>query len=81
MKTHLARIKDTGLAVKEEFDVDCCYANQDKFWVQDPDGARWEIYVLNRDIDAYNCDPASCAEPEPPAPGNAPACCEPACCR
>ena len=36
---------------REEMDCDCCYANQDKFWVEDPDGRGWEIYVLNRDLD------------------------------
>lgn len=24
----------------------CCYANQDKFWVTDPSGYRWELYYL-----------------------------------
>ncbi len=48
---HLERVKSAGLAVREEFDVDCCHANQDKFWVTDPDGNEWEIYHLNRDID------------------------------
>ena len=33
----LARVKDIGLAVTEELGVDCCHANQDKFWVKDPD--------------------------------------------
>ena len=47
----LERVKATGLAVREEFSVDCCHANQDKFWVQDPDGVDWEVYVLNHDIE------------------------------
>jgi lactoylglutathione lyase len=47
----LERVKAAGLAVREEFGVDCCHANQDKFWVQDPDGVDWEVYVLNRDIE------------------------------
>jgi catechol 2,3-dioxygenase-like lactoylglutathione lyase family enzyme len=47
----LARVKGAGLAVREEIGVDCCYANQDKFWVTDPDGVEWELYVLNHDID------------------------------
>ncbi|MFP4103671.1 MAG: glyoxalase/bleomycin resistance/dioxygenase family protein, partial [Coleofasciculus sp.] len=24
----------------------CCYAIQDKVWVSDPDGNRWEIFVV-----------------------------------
>ena len=34
----LARVKNVGLPVRQEIGVDCCHANQDKFWVQDPDG-------------------------------------------
>jgi hypothetical protein len=32
--------------------VDCCYANQDKFWVSDPDGVEWEVYFLRHDVPA-----------------------------
>jgi catechol 2,3-dioxygenase-like lactoylglutathione lyase family enzyme len=48
---HLARAKAAGLQVDEEIGVTCCYANQDKFWVTDPDGLRWEIYHLNFDVE------------------------------
>jgi len=47
----LERVKRAGLAVREEFGVDCCHANQDKFWVEDPDGVEWEVYVLNHDLE------------------------------
>ena len=47
----LARVKEAGLAVREEMGVDCCHANQDKFWVQDPDGVEWEVYHLNYDLE------------------------------
>jgi SAM-dependent methyltransferase/catechol 2,3-dioxygenase-like lactoylglutathione lyase family enzyme/predicted GNAT family acetyltransferase len=47
----LERIKAAGLPVREEFGVDCCHANEDKFWVQDPDGLEWEVYVLNHDLE------------------------------
>ena len=47
----LERVKAAGLAVREEFGVNCCHANQDKFWVQDPDGVEWEVYVLNHDLE------------------------------
>jgi hypothetical protein len=53
----MERVKAIGLPVREEFSVNCCHANQDKFWVQDPDGVEWEVYVLNHDIE----DGASCA--------------------
>jgi catechol 2,3-dioxygenase-like lactoylglutathione lyase family enzyme len=48
---HLARVKAAGLPVREEIGVNCCHANQDKFWVQDPDGVEWEVYHLNYDLE------------------------------
>jgi catechol 2,3-dioxygenase-like lactoylglutathione lyase family enzyme len=54
------RVKAAGLPVREEFSVDCCHANQDKFWVQDPDGVDWEVYVLNHDIEE-SVDLGACA--------------------
>ena len=54
------RVKAAGLAVREEFSVDCCHANQDKFWVQDPDGVEWEVYVLNYDLETRSADTTSC---------------------
>lgn len=53
----MERVKAAGLPVREEFSVDCCHANQDKFWVQDPDGVEWEVYVLNHDLE----DGVACA--------------------
>ena len=47
----MERVKAAGLPVREEFSVNCCHANQDKFWVKDPDGVEWEVYVLNHDIE------------------------------
>jgi hypothetical protein len=37
--------------VREEMGVNCCHANQDKFWVTDPDGVEWEVYHLNYDLE------------------------------
>ena len=48
---HLGRVKEAGLSVREEIGVNCCHANQDKFWVQDPDGVEWEVYYLNYDLE------------------------------
>lgn len=40
------RFKEAGLALFEENNTDCCYAVQDKVWVTDPDGNRWEVFVV-----------------------------------
>lgn len=40
------RLEASGLVSFDEGDTVCCYARQDKVWVQDPDGNKWEVYVL-----------------------------------
>jgi catechol 2,3-dioxygenase-like lactoylglutathione lyase family enzyme len=45
------RLDDEGLATKTEDGVDCCYAVQDKVWVNDPDGAAWEVYTVLDDVE------------------------------
>lgn len=35
----------------EEKEVACCYAVQNKFWVSDPDGHRWEVYFVIEDTE------------------------------
>lgn len=42
----IQRFQDVGLALFTEENTDCCYALQDKVWVTDPDGNRWEIFVV-----------------------------------
>lgn len=37
------RWQESGLITLDEMKTDCCYALQDKTWVQDPDGNRWEV--------------------------------------
>src|SRR5215218_1982168 len=46
-----ARLAGDGLATATEDNVTCCYAVQDKVWVDDPDGAPWEIYTVLGDSD------------------------------
>jgi catechol 2,3-dioxygenase-like lactoylglutathione lyase family enzyme len=41
-----ARLKQSGLVTLDERDTSCCYARQDKVWVADPAGNRWEVYTL-----------------------------------
>jgi catechol 2,3-dioxygenase-like lactoylglutathione lyase family enzyme len=45
------RLEEHGFGTKRENGVQCCYAKQTKFWVRDPDGRRWEVYVLEEDLD------------------------------
>ena len=50
VEEHLRRVKQEGLKVREQLNVNCCYANQSKFWVIDPDGVEWELYHINHDL-------------------------------
>lgn len=45
-----ARLASAGLATLDERQTVCCYAKQDKFWVENaPDGERWEVYTVLAD--------------------------------
>jgi catechol 2,3-dioxygenase-like lactoylglutathione lyase family enzyme len=77
------RLAEAGLASVDERDTVCCYAKQDKFWVQgSPNGESWEIYtVLEDSATFYGEDdgPACCggnaAEPAgDTAPAAVPCC-------
>ena len=46
VKAAIERFKRANLATFEEHNTDCCYAIQDKVWVTDPDGNRWEVFVV-----------------------------------
>jgi len=45
------RMKTGGFGVRDEQQVTCCYAVQDKVWIPDPDGHQWEVFVVT-DADA-----------------------------
>ena len=75
------RVAAAGLQPRDEMQVSCCYARQDKFWLADPDGNEWEVFTVLehlsperlRELDqrATTCSTA-CATPAAAA--------EPACC-
>jgi catechol 2,3-dioxygenase-like lactoylglutathione lyase family enzyme len=49
-----ARLAGAGLAAAAERETTCCYARQDKFWVQGaPDGEAWEIYTVLADSPTF----------------------------
>jgi catechol 2,3-dioxygenase-like lactoylglutathione lyase family enzyme len=45
------RLQGEGLACATEEQVSCCYAVQDKVWVDAPDGEPWEIYTVLADAE------------------------------
>jgi len=72
-----ARLAGAGLASVDERGTTCCYARQDKFWVQGaPDGESWEIYTVLADSQTFYgedsdgpqcCGAAAAASAEPAA--------------
>jgi catechol 2,3-dioxygenase-like lactoylglutathione lyase family enzyme len=40
------RLTSAGLSARVEGNVTCCYAVQDKFWVDGPDATPWEVYTV-----------------------------------
>ena len=48
------RLAAAGFASIAERDTTCCYARQDKFWVEGaPHGERWEIYTVIEDSESF----------------------------
>jgi catechol 2,3-dioxygenase-like lactoylglutathione lyase family enzyme len=76
-----ARLAGEGLDTLDQQDTTCCYAVQDKVWVEDPDATPWEIYTVLADapVESGLAGDGTCcagAEAETAAVGAAPgACC------
>jgi catechol 2,3-dioxygenase-like lactoylglutathione lyase family enzyme len=79
------RLAASGLASIDERSTTCCYATQDKFWVEGaPDGERWEVYTVLADSPTFFaetpeastcCGTAAEAGTAPATAQAAPACC------
>ena len=76
-----ARFEAQGLKTFVEEDTACCYAVQDKVWIEDPDGNSWEVFVVKADAPVMKADASACCAPlslsKKPAP-EASTCCSPA---
>jgi len=59
------RLAADGLASVDERGTTCCYAKQDKFWVQGaPNGEQWEVYTVLADSATFGgqrADSAACS--------------------
>jgi catechol 2,3-dioxygenase-like lactoylglutathione lyase family enzyme len=74
-----ARLAASGLASTGESRTTCCYAKQDKFWVQGaPDGEAWEIYTVLADSHTFYAeghDQQCCGGTGQPPASHGTACC------
>ncbi len=57
------RFEAQGLKTFTEEDTTCCYAVQDKVWIEDPDGNSWEVFVVKADAPVMKADPSTCCAP------------------
>jgi catechol 2,3-dioxygenase-like lactoylglutathione lyase family enzyme len=63
--TEIARLANEDLLTEEEINTTCCFATQDKVWVDAPSGERWEIYTVLADSDTFGAsDPQTDAGTE-----------------
>jgi catechol 2,3-dioxygenase-like lactoylglutathione lyase family enzyme len=65
------RLTAEGLIPELQQATTCCYSVQDKAWVDDPDGAPWEVYTVLADAPNetdLGCSTEKCA-PETPSVG------------
>ena len=53
VESSIERFEQFGLVDSVEKDTTCCYAVQDKVWMQSPDGAPWEYYTVLADAPTY----------------------------
>jgi len=61
--------QEQGLLPRDEMKTECCYALQDKAWVQDPDGNEWEVFaVLKDNLPENSAAEKSCCAPDCCAP-------------
>jgi hypothetical protein len=74
------RFESAGLKTLTEEDTACCYAVQDKVWVDDPDGNSWEVFVVKSDAPVMRQTSSACCAPTDAAKAKAsdgPGCCAP----
>ena len=57
------RFEAAGLLTTSEEDTACCYAVQDKVWVEDPDGNSWEVFVVKEDAPVMKASESTCCAP------------------
>jgi catechol 2,3-dioxygenase-like lactoylglutathione lyase family enzyme len=78
-----SRLARDGLTTAVEDEVTCCYALQDKVWVDGPDSEAWEIYTVLADAEMAPgqlraaepaCGPGACCTTTPAV--EAAACCD-----
>ncbi len=76
----ITRLSAHAMATDIEMSTTCCFAVQDKVWVDGPDASRWEVYTVLADAtgsDSLGGDERCCTADAKasPSPTNVVACC------
>jgi catechol 2,3-dioxygenase-like lactoylglutathione lyase family enzyme len=60
------RLRGEGLSTEVQDQITCCFAVQDKVWVEDPNSTPWEVYAVLSDAPAESgtAGTGSCCVPE-----------------
>jgi catechol 2,3-dioxygenase-like lactoylglutathione lyase family enzyme len=74
------RFEAAGLLTASEENTACCYALQDKVWVEDPDGNSWEVFVVKADAPVMKATASTCCAPVDAARDAAPTARTTTCC-
>ena len=53
------RLNALGMPTRTELDTTCCYARQDKVWVQGPGQEPWEVYTVKADSATFSAPTAA----------------------
>ncbi len=51
------RLRAADAELFAENETTCCYAKSNKYWVMDPQGARWELFQTFGDSHTYGAEP------------------------
>ena len=55
----IARLQGQGMDTLVEENTTCCFAVQDKVWVDGPDAEKWEIYTVLSDAPVWKITPVA----------------------
>ncbi len=64
------RLRDAGIAGREQKNATCCYAQSDKYWTLDPQGIPWETFHTLASAPTFNGAAGD-------TPATEPSCCAP----
>ena len=75
VRAETQRLDAAGMATVVEEATVCCHAEQDKVWVRDPGGIRWEVYNITDDMLRKGEGKTTTRAAREAAPSNGPRCC------